>query len=389
MSSRGHAGEPRWRGSPAADAQPAARIRHRTEAAPFRGGCAIDLPGVLHAAAERVRGLWAGRPDAELLRPADLDAELAVTIAHVEAELAGTAADPEANDADRVVRRRLLMLLQTEVHTILAEASPPPAADQMLALLRAIDATRRGLDSEWDDDPRALLSSPDGLALVGDVAHDLRSPLTAVLFLADNLRRGYSGELNEVQARQIGIIYGAALGLVEVASDLVDLSRDQHAAGHGTPRPFSLMEVLESVRRMVQPIAEEKGLTVSIAADQPDQRTGHATAINRSLLNLATNALKFTDVGGITIRASAVDHNCVRFSVEDTGRGISEDALQRLYQPFRRRPNRGQAFSGTGLGLLIVRRLVESLGSELVLETESGVGTRFYFTLRIPPATQY
>jgi signal transduction histidine kinase len=389
MSLRGPAGEPRWRSNAHAEAQAAGRLRQRADAPPFRGGTAVAASEVLNAAAERVRCLWNDRDVGELLRPADLDVELAVIMAGIEAELAGTAASFEADDADRVVRRRLLMLLQTEVHTIFAEASAPPSGEQMLPLLRAIDAARRALDSEWDDDPQALLSSPDGLALVGEVAHDLRSPLTAVLFLADNLRRGYSGELNEVQSRQIGIIYSAALGLVEVASDLVDLSRDQHVVAHGTPQPFSLLEQLESVRRMVQPIAEEKGLAVTVDADRPDQRAGHATAINRALLNLATNALKFTDVGGVTIRATAVDANHVCFSVEDTGRGIAEEALQRLYQPFRRRPNCGQAFSGTGLGLLIVRRLVESLGSELVVETQPGVGTRFHFTLRTPPATRY
>jgi len=107
------------------------------------------------------------------------------------------------------------------------------------------------------------------------------------------------------------------------------------------------------------------------------------------LLNLTTNALKFTDEGFIEVAARSSGATEVEFSVRDTGRGINPAALATLYQPFRRAPGRrGYCFSGTGLGLTICRRLVAAMGSELEFDTGPGLGTRFYFQVELPPAPQ-
>ncbi|HEY0304510.1 MAG TPA: ATP-binding protein, partial [Longimicrobiales bacterium] len=132
----------------------------------------------------------------------------------------------------------------------------------------------------------------------------------------------------------------------------------------------------------------EKGIALHIISPEDRRRLGNPVALSRVLLNLTTNALKFTDRGEVEI--SVVEHTADRlqFSVRDTGRGIPADILATLYQPFRRTDGRssGYYFSGSGLGLAICRKLVRAMGSELQVETELNVGTRFFFELNLPLA---
>jgi signal transduction histidine kinase len=282
--------------------------------------------------------------------------------------------------------RRLLELIRGQLLDAWAAQRPP--AEVILATLRAVELVRAAVEPAWSDFFNARLSGPGGLDLVVEVAHDLRSPLTSVLFLAETLQRGQSGPVNEVQHRQLGLIYGAALGLSAVTSDVIELARGGDVLVDTQLSPFSVTEILDSVRDIVSPIAEEKGLSVRVKPPASDHRLGHPLALSRVLLNLTTNALKFTDQGYVEITAVPQGHQQLEFAVRDTGRGISPEALETLYQPFRRTAARrgGYTFSGTGLGLAICRRLVEAMGSTLEVETKADWGTRFAFTLDLPSA---
>jgi signal transduction histidine kinase len=243
------------------------------------------------------------------------------------------------------------------------------------------------LEVDWSQHFADRLSGPDGLELVVEVAHDLRSPLTSILFLAETLQRGRSGPVNSVQERQLGLIYSAAFGLSSVASDVIELARGGDRLVDLDPIPFSVTDILESVRDIVQPIAEEKSLTVQLATPEADFRVGHPVALSRVLLNLTTNALKFTAEGFVEVTARQTTQRGVEFSVRDTGRGIPPQSMATLYEPFRRRQKQGEyAFSGSGLGLSICRKLVEAMGSTLQVETAPGYGTRFHFVLDLPLA---
>jgi len=225
---------------------------------------------------------------------------------------------------------------------------------------------------------------------VVEVAHDLRSPLTSILFLAETLQRGRSGNINAVQERQLGLIYSAAFGLSSLASDVIELARGGDRLVDLDPIPFSISDILESVRDIVQPIAEEKGLTVRLEAPESDFRVGHPVALSRVLLNLTTNALKFTSEGFVEVSGKQLDDTRVEFSVRDTGRGIPSQAMLTLFEPFRRRQKQGEyAFSGAGLGLSICRKLVEAMRSNLRVETAPDFGTRFYFELALPLADDH
>jgi signal transduction histidine kinase len=225
------------------------------------------------------------------------------------------------------------------------------------------------------------------LELVVELAHDLRSPLTSILFLGETMKRGRSGPVTPLQERQLGLIYSAAFGLSSVASDVIELARGGDRLVDLEPLPFSIQDIMESVRDIVQPIAEEKGLEVKLSSCQRSARVGHPVALSRILLNLTTNALKFTDEGNVEVSAAEVGDRGVEFSVRDTGRGIPAQAMAMLFEPFRRRQkDRDYAFSGSGLGLSICRKLVEAMKGDLKVETTAGVGTRFYFTLELPHA---
>jgi signal transduction histidine kinase len=312
-------------------------------------------------------------------------AHLAQLSAAIRQEASGSTSDLSAVPRNALSRRLLGLIRSAFISRVRGLPSPDPT--QLLRVLQAIEVVGQHLEADWSQHFTDRLSAPDGLELVVEVAHDLRSPLTSILFLAETLQRGRSGPVNSVQERQLGLIYSAAFGLSSVASDVIELARGGDRLVDLDPIPFSVTDILESVRDIVQPIAEEKNLTVRVTAPEADFRIGHPVALSRVLLNLTTNALKFTAEGSVEVTAVARNSRCIEFSVRDTGRGIPPQSMATLFEPFRRRQKPGEyTFSGSGLGLSICRKLVEAMGSVLQVETASGYGTRFYFALDLPPA---
>jgi len=312
-------------------------------------------------------------------------AHLAQLSAAIRQEAAGSTSDLSSVPRNALSRRLLGLIRSAFVSRARTLPSPDPA--QLLRVLQAIEAVGQHLEADWSQHFNDRLSAPDGLELVVEVAHDLRSPLTSILFLAETLQRGRSGPVNPVQERQLGLIYSAAFGLSSVASDVIELARGGDRLVDLDPIPFSVSDILESVRDIVQPIAEEKNLRVEVTRPEVDFRIGHPVALSRVLLNLTTNALKFTAEGSVEVTAVGRNSRCIEFSVRDTGRGIPPQSMATLFEPFRRRQKPGEyTFSGSGLGLSICRKLVEAMGSVLQVETAPGYGTRFYFALDLPPA---
>jgi len=313
-------------------------------------------------------------------------------LARLRGEVAAVAAGgtPSADGLARtVLSRRLVGLVRGALLERAARLDPPAEAAGLLHLLRALEIVQQALEPDWAQHFADRLSGPDGMELVVEVAHDLRSPLTSILFLAETLQRGRSGPINNVQERQLGLIYSAAFGLSSLASDVIELARGGDRLVDLDPLPFSVADILESVRDIVQPIAEEKGLQVRLQTPEIDFRVGHPVALSRVLLNLTTNALKFTTDGYVEVRADQGEGTRVEFSVRDTGRGIPPQAMLTLFESFRRRAKQGEyAFSGAGLGLSICRKLVEAMHATLRVETTPESGTRFYFELDLPLASE-
>jgi signal transduction histidine kinase len=283
--------------------------------------------------------------------------------------------------------RRLLELLRAELVRGFAAADVKPTTETMLDTFSRLELVRAALDPDWQEYFASGVSGINGQDLIVEVAHDFRSPLTSIMFLAETLRRGQSGPVNEHQRHQLGIIYSAALGLVSVASDVIEMVRGAASLEDQEPAPFSIADVLEGVRDMVRPMSEEKRLALQVVPPRNELRIGYPVPLSRALLNLTTNAIKFTDDGFVEIVARARGRDRVEFAVRDTGRGVNSEAVRNLYNPFRRaRTESGFHFSGTGLGLAITRKMVEAMGSELKLDSRAGWGTRFHFELYLPVA---
>src|SRR2546425_7607400 len=215
------------------------------------------------------------------------------------------------------------------------------------------------------EDLASCLTGPNGLELVVEMAHDLRSPLTSILFLAESLRNGPNGLASDAQRRQLGLIYSAALCLCTAANDVLELARGGDRLADKDPRPFSIVQVFRSVRDMVQPVAEEKGLALRLQPARPDWRLGHPRGVSRVLLNLVTNALKFTDRGFVELTARALDDACVEFSVRDTGPGLDPAMRPAPYRPVPEQPAEPRRpFSSSGLRLAIFPQPLTAVGFE-------------------------
>lgn len=284
-------------------------------------------------------------------------------------------------------------LLTRMEQELLWMSGPNFDAEAILQALRAC-ATYRSTAATGLEDPagggsdlRSRLMGPNAFELLVEVAHDFRSPLTSILFLAETLRDGHSGDLNDLQRSQLGLMYSAAFGLANVASDVVDLARRGLDLVDEEPSPYGFAEVFRNVERMVRPMVEEKGLELRVVLPPHGQSEGHPHALGRVMLNLTTNALKFTDEGSVEIGVNQLSQGRVEYYVKDTGRGIPADRQEELFQPFKKRRGKGQTgefFSGSGVGLSIARRLVEAMGAELEYTTSDEEGTRFFFVLRPP-----
>jgi signal transduction histidine kinase len=277
-----------------------------------------------------------------------------------------------------------LELLRVQFVGALADAEPQsvdPA--QLVSVLTTLEdlvgQVRLGARNQFVD----RLSAPDALQAVIEVAHDMRAPLGSILFLVDAIRRGQSGPVNQVQERQLGLIYGAALGLSNVACDVVDAVRGNRLVD-GRPRPFSIDEVMNSVSSIVKPIGEEKQLAISVKLPKSGGRLGYPAALHRILLNLLSNALRYTESGTVAMGCDEPSESTVRFWVEDTGSGIPPGVMSMLYDGFRP-TSVGSRFSSAGLGLAICRTLLSAMGSTLNIET-SVRGTKFSFDLEMERA---
>jgi len=234
--------------------------------------------------------------------------------------------------------------------------------------------------------PRLTDGGYNALHLATEMAHDLRSPLTSIVALADLLRSGQSGPITDTQRRQLGLIYSAALSLCGTTSDALELAHDGDHLLERNATVFETGDVFKAVQDMICPMTEIKGLMLQFELPELGPRLGHAKALSRVLLNLATNAVKFTEAGFVRIAARDLG-NKVEFSVRDTGPGLDLDNLDQLYQPFKTARASGRHhFSSSGLGLAICRRLIAAMGSELQIETQPDWGTLFYFTIELPRA---
>jgi signal transduction histidine kinase len=307
-----------------------------------------------------------------------LDDAVRCVVVGVQPETPAVPASVSTTQVLECVRRKFV----DEVHS-----EPAADAQQAIHILSALGKVQFLLDIDRPERPPDLLAGRDTAALLIEIAHDMRSPLAAILFLLDMLRTERSGQINNLQRQQLRLIYGATLGIMQLAVDMIDSVRGSGRLTAESPGEFSVAQTFQSVRDIVLPMAEEKGVTVELVHSATDRRIGLHAAINRILLNLTSNAIKFTNSGAVTIAAADLPGSKVEFSVQDSGREIPPEVLEQLFRPFRRSDvRRARTFSSAGLGLSICHKLAQAMGSELRVATTPNKGTRFSFILDLPRA---
>ena len=222
--------------------------------------------------------------------------------------------------------------------------------------------------------------------------HDLRSPLTSILLLVDSLRSQCGGPITEVQRRQLNLVYDAALGLSISSTNLMDALRFDGPGGTGAQAlqavPFSIAEVMYGVRDILMPVAEERGITISLQLPRTDARVGHPTLLSRVLLNLASNALRETQKGMVELAIEEEADYEVCYRVSDTGPGMDSKALASLFKPVQHSHSQPHEWlASAGIGLVICRRMAEAMGGKLSAESTPGGGTTFYCRVKQPAAS--
>ena len=237
-------------------------------------------------------------------------------------------------------------------------------------------------------------------AFLANMSHEIRTPMNAILGMAHLLRRG---GVTPDQSERLDKIDTAAQHLLGTINDILDLSKIEAGKFLLEHAPIAIKSLIDNVKSIVAERATAQGLRLMTEVDRfPSGLVGDATRLQQALLNYATNALKFTERGTVTLRVrlhhETPESVLVRFEVEDTGIGIPPEAFGRLFSAFEQADNSTtRRYGGTGLGLAITRRLAELMGGDVGVESVPGTGSTFWFTARLkktseesfipPPAT--
>ncbi len=242
------------------------------------------------------------------------------------------------------------------------------------------------------------LSSKYKSEFLANMSHELRTPLNSLLILARILSDNQQGNLTEKQIEFAKTIHGAGNDLLELISDILDLSKIEAGKMDVRPTAMDLVDVRDFFERSFRPIAEEKGLTfeVEVAPDAPKRIVTDDQRLQQVLKNLVSNAFKFTEEGGVTMRMEVAPRQSRYFndalyraegvmalSVRDTGIGMPKDKLALIFEAFQQADGTtSRKYGGTGLGLSISREIARLLGGEI--QVDSALGSGSTFTLYVP-----
>jgi signal transduction histidine kinase len=241
---------------------------------------------------------------------------------------------------------------------------------------------------------------------LANVSHELRTPLNAIVGFTELLREGVYGELTPRQALPVQRIEASANHLRHLVDQILDLARIAAGRLEVHREPIDLRPFLIDVATELEPLAQERGLALSLKLGSSIPRVHtDPTHLRHIIMNLLGNALKFTQAGSVTVRTRYVDDPSrepsgpprktglwVAIQVADTGIGIALKDRERIFEEFERAPadpKGGEVQRGTGLGLAISRRLARLLGGDIALQSEAGSGSTFTLWLplddRVPP----
>jgi signal transduction histidine kinase len=256
---------------------------------------------------------------------------------------------------------------------------------------RALDELNQTLEQRIQDRTSVLQATVEQLqefdrlksAFVTIVSHELRTPLTAIKGFVENLLEGLTGPLNEKQQYYLSRVRLSTERLTRMLNELLDLSRIEAGTMDLLPASLSLQDLLADLREAFQPAAARKSILMQIApTDEMPRVQADRDKLYEVLANLLENAIKFTPSGGrVRIEAQVLDGRYIQVGVTDTGCGIPEEHLPKIFDKFYRVPSGTGNSAGAGLGLAIAKGLVELHGGAMTVESVPGEGSHFSFTL--------
>jgi PAS domain S-box-containing protein len=217
---------------------------------------------------------------------------------------------------------------------------------------------------------------------LASISHELRTPLNAILGFTGTLLMGLPGPLNDEQSTQLRTVQRSGRHLLSLINDLLDLARIESGKMELKIEPIACRDLLEEVAVGLRPLAEEKGIALQVlAAEDGVELSSDRRALSQILINLANNAIKFTDQGSVRLELSRQHDNgasVTRFGVTDTGCGIKAEDRERLFAAFEQigGPD-ARPYEGTGLGLYICQTLAPLIGGAITFESVLGAGSTF------------
>jgi len=219
---------------------------------------------------------------------------------------------------------------------------------------------------------------------LSSMSHELRTPLNAILGFAQLLGRDKKEPLSERHKERVSQILRGGEHLLRLIDDVLDLSRIEAGRVSISTEPLAVSEVLNEVRATLEPSAARGGVRISLDSPVPDLPRIHAdrTRFVQIVTNFATNAIKYNQPGGsVTVSARPSGDNILRVSVVDTGMGIPVESQDKLFQPFQRAGQETGPIEGTGIGLVITKRLAELMGGRVGFRSSPGKGSEFWVEL--------
>ncbi len=220
---------------------------------------------------------------------------------------------------------------------------------------------------------------------VANISHEIRTPMNAVLGFAGLLQKT---TLDKNQHEYVKSIRSSAENLLTIINDILDLSRIESGMMHIESLPFNLRELLDSLATMMNVKAKNRGLYLRTEVEDsiPENLKGDAVRLTQILMNLLSNALKFTHEGGVSIKLESTDTKdktiFIQFIISDTGIGINPEKQKTIFDRFQQaQTETTRRYGGTGLGLSIVKQLVEIQNGSIMVESEPGKGSIFTFVL--------
>ena len=295
--------------------------------------------------------------------------------------------EQEVSASGNIVRMARSTSIVSQVHPSMCESSDELLRSAALQMSVAVLKQREEENSRLSEQAQAAeRTSKVKSEFLANMSHEIRTPMNGILGMAAQLS---NTDLDETQQEMLDIILSSGQSLLVIINDILDLSKIEADKVELENHPIVLSKLLKELELLFKGVAVSKGVTLSTQSqfDRADfVFMGDETRIKQVLINLLGNAIKFTDQGEVTLAAQVTkglaERVSIVFSVTDTGMGIQQENVEKLFEAFSQADTSiTRKFGGTGLGLTIASKLLTLMGSELKVESEIAKGSKFFFAI--------